>query len=171
MWAAQYFKVERPRQFISSGGLGTMGFGFPASMGAQVAFPDRTVVDIAGDGSFMMNIQELATCVDYRIPVKVCILNNMFLGMVRQWQELFYDERYSETCLRCKEMSFEKIAEGFGAVGMTVEKPSEVEDALKQAFEINDMPVVIDFRVERLENVYPMVPAGASLKEIIDEEY
>ncbi len=169
MWAAQYFKVSRPRQFISSGGLGTMGFGFPAAMGAQVAFPDKTVVDIAGDGSFMMNIQELATCVDYRIPVKVCILNNMFLGMVRQWQELFYDERYSETCLRCKEMSFEKIAEGFGAAGMTVEKESEVEDALKEAFEI-DMPVVIDFRVERLENVYPMVPAGAALNEIIDEE-
>ncbi len=170
MWAAQFFKVERARQFISSGGLGTMGFGFPAAMGAQVAFPDKTVVDIAGDGSFMMNIQELATCVDYRIPVKVCILNNMFLGMVRQWQELFYDERYSETCLRCKEMSFERIAKGFGAVGMTVEKPSEVEDALKEAFEI-DAPVVIDFRVERLENVYPMVPAGASLREIIDEEY
>ncbi len=170
MWAAQYFKVSRARQFISSGGLGTMGFGFPAAMGAQVAFPESTVVDIAGDGSFMMNIQELATCVDYKIPVKVCILNNMFLGMVRQWQELFYDERYSETCLRCKEMSFEKIAEGFGAVGMTVEKPSDVEDALKEAFEI-DAPIVIDFRVERLENVYPMVPAGASLRDIIDEEY
>jgi len=169
MWAAQYFKVSRPRQFISSGGLGTMGFGFPAAMGAQVAFPDKTVVDIAGDGSFMMNIQELATCVDYRIPVKVCVLNNMFLGMVRQWQQLFYDERYSETCLRCKEMSFEKIAEGFGAVGITVEKESEVEDALKEAFEI-DMPVVIDFRVERLENVYPMVPAGAALNEMLDEE-
>ncbi|AEA47423.1 acetolactate synthase large subunit [Archaeoglobus veneficus] len=170
MWAAQYFKVSRPRQFISSGGLGTMGFGFPAAMGAQVAFPDKTVVDIAGDGSFLMNIQELATCVDYRIPVKVCILNNMFLGMVRQWQQLFYDERYSATCLRCKEMSFEKIAEGFGAVGITVEKETEVEDALKEAFEINDLPVVIDFRVERLENVYPMVPAGAALNEILDEE-
>jgi|Deesub1362B_J571_1020462.scaffolds.fasta_scaffold00550_5 acetolactate synthase-1/2/3 large subunit len=170
MWAAQYFRTSYPRQFISSGGLGTMGFGFPAAMGAQVAFPDRTVVDIAGDGSFQMNIQELATCVDYRIPVKICVLNNMFLGMVRQWQELFYDERYSATCLRCKEMSFEKIAEGFGGVGMTVEKVSEVEDALKEAFKIDDVPVVIDFRVERLENVYPMVPAGAALNEIIDEE-
>jgi acetolactate synthase-1/2/3 large subunit len=169
MWAAQYFKARYPRQFISSGGLGTMGFGFPAAMGAQVAFPDKVVVDIAGDGSFLMNIQELATCVDFRIPVKICILNNMFLGMVRQWQQLFYDERYSATCLRYKEMSFEKIAEGFGAVGMTVEKPNEVEDALKQAFEI-DVPVVIDFRVERLENVYPMVPAGAALNEILDEE-
>ncbi|NOY10599.1 MAG: acetolactate synthase large subunit [Archaeoglobi archaeon] len=169
MWAAQYFKVKRPRQFITSGGLGTMGFGFPAAMGAKTAFPDKQVVDIAGDGSFLMNIQELATCVDYGINVKVVILNNMFLGMVRQWQELFYDERYSATCLRCKEMSFEKIAEGFGAVGMTVEKPSEVEDALKEAFEI-DAPVVIDFRVDRLENVYPMVPAGAALHEVIDEE-
>lgn len=170
MWAAQYFKVKYPRQFISSGGLGTMGFGFPAAIGAQTAFPDRQVVDIAGDGSFLMNIQELATCVDFRIPVKVCVVNNMFLGMVRQWQELFYDERYSQTCLRYKEMSFEKITEGFGGVGMTVEKASEVEDALKEAFEINDLPVVIDFRVERLENVYPMVPAGAAINEILDEE-
>ncbi len=169
MWAAQYFRVNRPRQFITSGGLGTMGFGFPAAVGAKTAFPEREVVDIAGDGSFLMNIQELATCVDFGINVKVMVLNNMFLGMVRQWQELFYDERYSATCLKCKEMSFEKIAEGFGAVGMTVEKPSEVEDALKEAFEI-DAPVVIDFRVDRLENVYPMVPAGAALHEIIDEE-
>lgn len=170
MWAAQYFKTKYPRQFISSGGLGTMGFGFPAAIGAQTAFPDKQVVDIAGDGSFLMNIQELATCVDFRIPVKVCVVNNMFLGMVRQWQELFYDERYSQTCLRYKEMSFEKITEGFGGVGMTVEKVSEVEDALKEAFEINDLPVVIDFRVERLENVYPMVPAGAALNEVLDEE-
>ncbi len=169
MWAAQYFKVNRPRQFITSGGLGTMGFGFPAAVGVKTAFPEKEVVDIAGDGSFLMNIQELATCVDFGINVKVMVLNNMFLGMVRQWQELFYDERYSATCLRCKEMSFEKIAEGFGAVGMTVEKPSEVEDTLKEAFEI-DAPVVIDFRVDRLENVYPMVPAGAALHEIIDEE-
>ncbi len=170
MWAAQYFKVRYPRQFITSGGLGTMGFGFPAAMGAKVAFPEKTVVDIAGDGSFLMNIQELATCVDFGIAVKVVILNNMFLGMVRQWQELFYDERYSATCLRCKEMSFEKIAEGFGAIGMTVERPSEVEETLKEAFEIDDAPVIMDFRVDRLENVYPMVPAGAALNEIIDRE-
>ncbi len=169
MWAAQYFKVKRPRQFITSGGLGTMGFGFPAAIGVKTAFPENQVIDIAGDGSFLMNIQELATCVDFGINVKVMVLNNMFLGMVRQWQELFYDERYSATCLRCKEMTFEKIAEGFGAVGMTVEKQSEVEDALKEAFEI-DAPVVIDFRVDRLENVYPMVPAGAALHEVIDEE-
>ena len=169
MWAAQYFKVKYPRQFITSGGLGTMGFGFPAAMGAQVAFPDKIVVDIAGDGSFLMNIQELATCVDYNIPVKVCILNNAYLGMVRQWQQLFYRRRYSATRLRYPELSFEKIAKGFGAVGITVEKPSEVEDALKEAFEI-DKPVVIDFHVEVEENVFPFVPPGRSLKEVLDGE-
>jgi len=169
MWAAQYFKVKYPRQFITSGGLGTMGFGFPAAIGAQVAFPDRLVVDIAGDGSFLMNIQELATCVDYGIPVKVCILNNAYLGMVRQWQQLFYRRRYSATRLRYPELSFEKIAKGFGAVGITVEKPSEVEDALKEAFEI-DKPVVIDFHVEVEENVFPFVPPGKSLLEVLDGE-
>ncbi len=169
MWAAQYFKVKHPRQFITSGGLGTMGFGFPAAMGAQVAFPDRIVVDIAGDGSFLMNIQELATCVDYDIPVKVCILNNAYLGMVRQWQQLFYRRRYSATRLRYPELSFEKIAKGFGAYGITVEKPSEVEDALKEAFEI-DKPVVIDFHVEVEENVFPFVPPGKSLMEVLDGE-
>ena len=169
MWAAQYFKVKYPKQFITSGGLGTMGFGFPAAMGVKVAFPEKQVIDIAGDGSFLMNIQELATCVEFEIDVKIFILNNMFLGMVRQWQELFYDEKYSATCLRCREMSFEKIAEGFGAVGITVERASEVEDALKEAFK-TDAPVVVDFRIERLEKVYPMVPAGAALNEIIDEE-
>lgn len=169
MWAAQYFKVKHPRQFISSGGLGTMGFGFPAAMGAQTAFPEKTVVDIAGDGSILMNIQELATCVDYSIPVKICVLNNAYLGMVRQWQEMFYNERYSATRLRYEGLSFEKIAKGFGAVGMTVEKPNEVEDALKEAFEI-DAPVLIDFWVEKLENVYPMVPPGAALNEVIDKE-
>jgi len=169
MWAAQYFRTKYPRQFISSGGLGTMGFGFPAAIGAQTAFPEKNVVDIAGDGSFLMNIQELATCVDFNIPVKIAIMNNQFLGMVRQWQELFYKERYSATCLRCKELRFDKIAEGFGGVGMVVEKPTEVEETLREAFEIRDVPVVIDFRVERLENVFPMVPAGAGLNQIIDE--
>ncbi len=166
MWAAQYFKVKYPRQFITSGGLGTMGFGFPAAIGAKVAFPDKVVIDIAGDGSFLMNIQELATAVDYGINVIVCILNNAYLGMVRQWQELFYDKRYSATRLRYPEMSFEKIAKGFGAHGITVEKPSEVEDALKEASEV-DKPVVIDFHVEVEENVFPFVPPGRSLREVI----
>ena len=167
MWAAQYFKVKYPRQFITSGGLGTMGFGFPAAIGAKVAFPDKVVIDIAGDGSFLMNIQELATAVDYGINVIVCILNNAYLGMVRQWQELFYDKRYSATRLRYPEMSFEKIAKGFGAHGITVEKPSEVEDALKEASEV-DRPVVIDFHVEVEENVFPFVPPGRSLREVIE---
>ncbi len=170
MWTAQYFKVKHPRQFITSGGLGTMGFGFPAAMGAKVACMDKEVIDIAGDGSFLMNIQELATCVHYNIPVKVFILNNGYLGMVRQWQELFYRERYSATCIGCEKVSFEKIAEGFGAVGITVEKPSDVLDALKQAKEINDAPVVVDFRVDYQAKVLPMVPPGKSLKDIIDEE-
>ena len=169
MWAAQYFKVKYPRQFITSGGLGTMGFGFPAAIGAKMAKPNKEVIDIAGDGSFLMNIQELATCVQYGIAVKVLILNNGYLGMVRQWQQLFYKEKYSATCIGCKEMCFEKIAEGFGAIGMTVEKPSEVEEALKEAKKIA-APVVIDFRIDQIENVYPMVPPGAALNEIIDEE-
>ncbi|WP_457549238.1 acetolactate synthase large subunit [Archaeoglobus sp.] len=166
MWAAQYFKVKYPRQFITSGGLGTMGFGFPAAIGAKVAHPDKIVVDIAGDGSFLMNIQELATAVDYGINVIVCVLNNAYLGMVRQWQELFYDKRYSATKLRYPELSFEKIAKGFGAHGITVEKPSEVEDALKEAKEV-DKPVVIDFHVEVEENVFPFVPPGKSLREVL----
>ena len=169
MWAAQYFKVKYPRQFITSGGLGTMGFGFPAAIGAKMAKPYKDVIDIAGDGSFLMNIQELATCVQYGITVKVLILNNGYLGMVRQWQQLFYKERYSASCIGCKEMSFEKIAEGFGAIGITVEKPSEVEDALKTAKK-TDAPVVVDFRVDQVANVFPMVPPGASLKDVIDEE-
>ena len=166
MWAAQYFKVKYPRQFITSGGLGTMGFGFPAAIGAKVAFPDKVVIDIAGDGSFLMNIQELATAVDYGINVIVCVLNNAYLGMVRQWQELFYDKRYSATKLRYPELSFEKIAKGFGAYGITVEKPNEVEDALREATEV-DKPVVIDFHVEVEENVFPFVPPGKSLREVL----
>ncbi len=169
MWAAQYFKVKHPRQFITSGGLGTMGFGFPAAIGAQVAYPNKTVIDIAGDGSFFMNIQEIATCVYYSLPVRVFILNNGFLGMVRQWQQLFYRERYSATCIGCREHSFEKIAQGFGAVGMTVEKPSEVEDVLREVKDIDD-PVIVDFRVDQYANVLPMVPPGKALHEVIDEE-
>ncbi|MET1124871.1 MAG: acetolactate synthase large subunit [Archaeoglobaceae archaeon] len=169
MWAAQYFKVKHPRQFITSGGLGTMGFGFPAAIGAQVAFPDKTVIDIAGDGSFLMNIQELATCVYYSLPVRVFILNNGFLGMVRQWQQIFYRERYSATCIGCRDMSFEKIAKGFGAVAYTVEKPSEIEDVLREIKDLDD-PVVVDFRVDYQANVFPFVPPGSALNEVIDEE-
>jgi len=151
MWAAQFYHFNHPRTFLSSGGLGCMGYGFPAAIGAQVACPDRTVVDIAGDGSIQMNIQELATAVQHELPVKVCILNNGFLGMVRQWQELFYDKRYSHTCLDCSP-DFVKIAEAYGAMGLRATKPSEVEGVLKQALKAKTC-VFIDFRVAREEVV------------------
>lgn len=166
MWAGQFYKYTHPRQFISSGGLGTMGFGFPAAMGAKLGRPDKHVFDIAGDGSFMMNIQEICTAVQYRIGVKVAILNNKFLGMIRQWQHLFFNKRYSYSCLECQP-DFVKIAEAYGCVGLRAEKPSEVEDVLKESLKIDDKPVIMDFLVDREENVYPMVPAGAALNEMI----
>jgi len=165
MWTAQYYKFKRPRTFLTSGGLGTMGYGFPAAIGAQVAFPDKIVFDIAGDGSIQMNIQELATAVQYRLPVKVAILNNSFLGMVRQWQELFYNKRYSYSCMECQP-DFVKLAEAYGAVGLRVENPDDVKKALKEAIEI-PKPVLIDFIVDREENVYPMVPAGKPISEML----
>ncbi|MBC7190094.1 biosynthetic-type acetolactate synthase large subunit, partial [Candidatus Aerophobetes bacterium] len=166
MWAAQFYCYTRPRSFISSGGLGTMGYGFPAAIGAQIGRPDEIVFDIAGDGSFQMNIQELATVSKYNIPVKVAILNNGYLGMVRQWQQLFYKGRYSQVDI-AGVPDFVKVAEAYGVKGIRVEKMEEVEPALKEALRIKG-PVVIDFHVDREENVYPMVPAGASLYEIID---
>ncbi len=165
MWAAQFYKFAQPRSFLSSGGLGTMGYGFPAAIGAQMGNPGRVVIDIAGDGSFQMNLQELATVVQYRLPVKVAILNNRFLGMVRQWQQLFYDKRYSSTCIHCAP-DFVKLAEAFGAVGLRAEKPEEVGQVIEQALAINK-PVVMDFRVDPEENVAPMVPAGGALKDMI----
>jgi len=166
MWAAQFYKYDKPRIFLSSGGLGTMGYGFPAAIGAQFGCPDRLVFDIAGDGSFQMNIQELTTAVQNHIPVKVAILNNGCLGMVRQWQELFYGKRYSHTCLG-KGPDFVKVAKAFGARGIKVEKKSEVKEAIKKAIKEKRLPTVIDFRVEPEENVFPMVPAGASLNQMI----
>jgi len=166
MWAAQYFKFKRPRTFISSGGLGTMGYGFPASMGVKIGCPDATVIDIAGDGSFQMNSQELATVVQEDIQVIVAILNNGFLGMVRQWQELFFNRRYSETCL-IGSVDFVKLAEAYGALGLRVTKPGEVAPAIEEAVAA-EKPVVIDFIVAQEENVSPMVPAGAALHEILD---
>lgn len=166
MWAAQFYKFTKPRTFLTSGGLGTMGYGFPAAIGAQIARPDATVIDIAGDGSIQMNIQELATAVQFRIPVKVAILNNRFLGMVRQWQELFYGKRYSMTCLHCHP-DFVKLAEAYGGIGFRAEKPSEVEPVIKSALKIKDKPVLMDFLVDREEGVYPMVPAGAPLREML----
>jgi acetolactate synthase-1/2/3 large subunit len=164
MWAAQFYKFLKPRTMLTSGGLGTMGYGFPAAIGAQVAFPKSLVIDIAGDGSIQMNIQELATAVQHKLPVKVVILNNGFLGMVRQWQELFYEKRYTWTCLPSPD--FVKVAEAYGAAGYRIDKEEEVDMVLKEAFR-NNQPAFIDVHVDPLECVYPMVPAGASLKEML----
>ncbi|MDD1651846.1 MAG: biosynthetic-type acetolactate synthase large subunit, partial [Methanomicrobiales archaeon] len=164
MWTAQWYCFRKPRSWLSSGGLGTMGYGFPAAIGAYFARPDETVVDIAGDGSFQMNIQELGTVAANRIPVKVVILNNMFLGMVRQWQELFYDHRYSYTEL--PSVDFVGIAKAYGIDGLRVEQSEEVPSALRTMIE-TEGPFILDVRIEREENVFPMVPAGAAINEMI----
>lgn len=166
MWTAQFYKFDKPRTFLTSGGLGTMGFGFPAAIGAQFAFPDRIVIDIAGDGSIQMNIQELATAVQYKLPVKVAILNNKFLGMVRQWQEFFYEKRYSYTCMDAAP-DFVKVAEAYGAVGLRATKPEEVDSVIKHALSVKNRPVFMDFHIDREEDVYPMVPAGQPLNKML----
>lgn len=168
MWAAQFYKVDEPRGFISSGGLGTMGFGLPASIGAQIGRPDSLVIDIAGDGSVQMVSQELATAVANNVPIKIAILNNGYLGMVRQWQELFYNRRYSQTNLAVGTPDFVKLAEAYGAHGMRVTKPQDVEKVLKKSYDIKG-PVVIDFVVDREENVFPMVAPGASIVEMLGD--
>ncbi len=164
MWTAQHYCFRHPRTWITSGGLGTMGYGFPAAMGAHFARPDLPVFDVAGDGSIQMNIQEMGTVAQYKIPVKIAILNNRFLGMVRQWQELFYDRRYSFTEL--PPVEFVKIANAYGIEGVKVESPDEVMPALRASLDC-DGPFVMDFRIEREENVFPMVPAGAAINEMI----
>ncbi|HET6513944.1 MAG TPA: biosynthetic-type acetolactate synthase large subunit [Thermodesulfovibrionales bacterium] len=168
MWAAQFYRYDRPRTWLSSGGLGTMGYGFPAAIGAQLAFPNKLVIDIAGDGSIQMNIQELATAIINKLPVKVAILNNRYLGMVRQWQELFYDERYSYSHLDVTP-NFVEVAHAYGAVGLRATKPSEVVPVLKEAFKIKK-PVFMDFVIDWKEKVYPMVPAGAAIDQMLFEE-
>jgi acetolactate synthase-1/2/3 large subunit len=165
MWAAQYYHFDQPNHFITSGGLGCMGFGLPAAIGAQMAQPKSLVVDIAGDGSIQMNIQEMATAMQYGLPVKVVILNNRYLGMVRQWQELFYDKRYACTNMECAP-DFVKLAEAYGAVGLRATKPDEVEKVLKKGLNSKRM-VVMDFVVAPEECVYPMVPAGAPITEML----
>ncbi|NDY55912.1 biosynthetic-type acetolactate synthase large subunit [Desulfovibrio sulfodismutans] len=165
MWAAQFYRYHTPRTFLSSGGLGTMGYGFPAAIGAQMAFPDKLVIDVAGDGSIQMCIQELATAVCYGLPVKIVILNNGYLGMVRQWQELFYAKNYCATCLDVAP-DFVKLAEAYGAAGYRVTDPAEVEKTLKEAFAL-PRTVIVDIVVDREENVYPMVPAGKPLTEML----
>ena len=164
MWAAQFYKFKRPRQLMTSGGLGVMGYCFPAAMGVQMAKPGATVIDIAGDGSIQMNIQELITVVENDLPVKIAILNNSFLGMVRQWQQLFYEKRYSATPMTAPD--FVKLAEAYGAVGLRATKPSEVEPVIKQALK-TPKPVIMDFRVEPEECVMPMVPAGKAMHEML----
>jgi acetolactate synthase-1/2/3 large subunit len=165
MWTAQFYHFTEPRTLITSGGLGTMGYGFPAAIGAQVARPDKLVIDIAGDGSIQMNIQELITAVCNELPVKVAILNNGYLGMVRQWQELFYNKNYCQTCLSAAP-DFVKLAEAYGAVGLRAVTPDEVEPVIKKALEI-PKPVIMDFVVDKEENVYPMVPAGKPINEML----
>jgi acetolactate synthase-1/2/3 large subunit len=165
MWTAQYYHFIKPRTLLTSGGLGTMGYGFPAAMGAQVAFPDKLVIDIAGDGSFQMNSQELAAVVQYQLPVKVAILNNGCLGMVRQWQEFFYGKRYASVSLEGISPDFVKLAEAYGAVGLRATRPEEVVPILQQAFSTKK-PVIIDFVVDPEENVYPMVPSGEPLNQM-----
>ena len=166
MWTAQFYTFTKPRTMLSSGGLGTMGYGFPAAIGAQIGKPKATVFDIAGDGSIQMNIQELATAVINKLPIKVVILNNCYLGMVRQWQELFYNKRYSYTSLGGVCPDFVKLAESYGAVGIRVTKKSEVKNALERAIKI-DNTVFLDIHIEQEENVFPMVPAGQAINKML----
>jgi acetolactate synthase-1/2/3 large subunit len=167
MWTAQFYRFDKPRRWINSGGLGTMGFGLPAAMGVQFAHPKASVVCVTGEGSIQMNIQELSTCLQYGLPIKIICLNNRFLGMVRQWQEFFYDKRYSHSYMESLP-DFVKLAEAYGHVGMQIDKPADVEAALKEAFtKHKNRLVFMNFLTDQTENVYPMVPAGAGLDEMI----
>ena len=168
MWTAQFYKFKKPRTLVSSGGLGTMGFGFPAAIGAQIANPDKIVVDIAGDGSIQMNIQELATAVYNKLPVKIIILNNCCLGMVRQWQQLFYKRRYAYTCLKDAEPDFVKLADAYGAKGYRVTTSEEFDSIISKVLKEKEKPVLVDCRICEEENVFPMVPAGASLDQMLE---
>jgi len=168
MWAAQFYKFTKPRTLVSSGGLGTMGFGLPAAIGAKIGRPDKTVIDIAGDGSIQMVSQELSTAVTNKINIKIMLLNNGYLGMVRQWQEFFFKKRYSQTCIyNC--VDFVKLVEAYGGVGFRVKKKEEVEGAIKKALEINNL-VLVDFWIDREENVYPMVAPGSPISEMLESE-
>ncbi|MDH3912120.1 MAG: acetolactate synthase 3 large subunit [Rhodospirillales bacterium] len=165
MWAAQYYKLEEPNRWMTSGGLGTMGYGFPAAMGVQVAHPDSLVIDIAGESSFMMNIQELSTIAQYDLPVKVFVVNNQWMGMVRQWQELLHGERYSESYMESLP-DFVKLAEAFGAVGLRADDPGELDDKITEMID-TPKPVILDCRVEQAENCFPMIPSGAAHYEML----
>jgi acetolactate synthase I/II/III large subunit len=165
MWAAQLFKFERPMHWMTSGGLGTMGYGLPAAVGVQVAHPDALVVDIAGEASILMNIQEMSTAVQYRLPVKIFIINNQYMGMVRQWQELLHGGRYSES-YTASLPDFVKLAEAFGAKGLRATKPSELDSVIKEMIAIEG-PVIVDVAVDQAENCFPMIPSGAAHNEMI----
>lgn len=166
MWAAQFYKFDKPRRWINSGGLGTMGFGMPAAMGVQLANPKGKVACITGEASIQMCIQELSTCKQYKLPLKIINLNNRYMGMVRQWQEFFHGNRYAESYMNALP-DFVKLAESYGHVGMKIEKPEDVEDALKEAFKLKDQLVFMDFITDQTENVFPMVPGGKGLSEMI----
>jgi len=170
MWLAQHYEFNYPRSMITSGGLGTMGYGFPAAMGAAFGQPDRTVFAVVGDGGFQMTPFELATAVQYKVPVKIAIMNNGYLGMVRQWQQLFFKKRYSHSQLKQANPDFVKLAEAYGAVGLRATTPGELETVLEKAMEIDDCPVVMDVAVPEEANCFPMVPAGAALYEMIEGE-
>jgi acetolactate synthase-1/2/3 large subunit len=165
MWAAQFLKFEQPNHWMTSGGLGTMGYGFPSAMGVQIAHPDALVIDVAGEASIMMNIQELSTVAQYRLPVKIFILNNQYMGMVRQWQELLHGGRYSESYMESLP-DFVKLAEAFGAVGLRCQDPAKLDDTIKQMIDIKK-PVVVDVMVDKTENCFPMIPSGAAHNEML----
>jgi acetolactate synthase-1/2/3 large subunit len=165
MWAAQFYGFEKPNRWMTSGGLGTMGYGLPAAVGTQVAHPDALVVDIAGEASILMNIQEMSTIAQYQLPVKIFILNNEYMGMVRQWQELLHGGRYAESYMDSLP-DFKKLAESFGAVGMRVEKAADLDGMIHEMLEV-DKAVIADVRVEKLESVYPMIPSGAAHNDML----
>lgn len=166
MWAAQFYKVKNANSWLSSGGAGTMGFGFPAALGACLASPGKTVVSFVGDGGFQMTSNELATAVKYKLPVKVIVMNNHYQGMVRQWQELFYDNRESGVEMDYNP-DFVKLADSYGAAGININSAKELTEKLDQAFSITDKPVLINAEVVKKENVFPMIPPGAPLEEMI----
>jgi len=170
MWAAQHYQFNHPRSWISSGGLGTMGYGFPAAIGAALACPGRDVICITGDGGFQMSSYELATAVEYKIPVKIALMNNACLGMVRQWQQLFFNKRYSSSVFGSNNPDFVKMAECYGAKGYRATNPAEMKEVLDKAMQIDDGPVLMDFRVVEDENCYPMVPSGAALNEMVESD-
>lgn len=167
MWTAQYYKFNNPRSNLTSGGLGTMGFSVPAAIGAAFGVKDRPIISINGDGGFQMNIQELITAAYYKLPIKFIILNNSFLGMVRQWQELFHAEKYSFTDLGASNPDFAKVGEAFGIESHSTDNPEDVDSLLDRAFEVNDRPILIEFKVEKADMVFPMVPSGASISDMM----